>query len=108
MLGSADLQDWADEGDLVRAEIRLLPVVARFASDPGPAQITLGNDLSGRLRAFMSGRDLNAEALRCLLADLVVAGGNAAEKGQKPSQCAPGESGKRERPRSLHLHLRAP
>jgi len=45
MLGSADLRDWADEGDLVRAEIRLLPVVARFASDLGSAQITLGNDL---------------------------------------------------------------
>ena len=41
MLGSADLQDWADEGDLVRAEIRLLPIVARFASDRGPIQMTL-------------------------------------------------------------------
>jgi hypothetical protein len=75
MLGYADLKDWADEGDLVRAEIRLLPVIARFASDPGSTQITLGNNLSGRLRAFMRGRDFNVEALRCLLADLIVAGG---------------------------------
>jgi hypothetical protein len=84
MLGPADLQDWTDEGDLVRAEIRLLPIVARFASDLGPTQLTLGNDLSGRLRAFMRGRGLNVEALRRLLADLIVAGG-AAEKRQKPS-----------------------
>ena len=64
MLGSADLQDWADEGDLVRAEIRLLPIVARFASDRGPIQMTLGNDLSGRLRAFIKGQDLKVDALR--------------------------------------------
>ncbi len=84
MLGSADLQDWADEGDLVRAGIRLLPVVARFASDPEPMQITLGHNLSGRLRAFMKGRDLSVAALRCLLVDLIMAGG-AAEKRQRPS-----------------------
>jgi hypothetical protein len=70
MLSCADLQDWADEDDLARAEIRLLPVVARFASDPGSTQIILGNDLSGRLRAFIEGWNFNVEALRCLLADL--------------------------------------
>jgi hypothetical protein len=73
MLSVADLQDWADEGDLMRAEIRLLPIVARFASGPELANTTLGNDLSGRLRAFIEGRDLNVEALQCLLADLIVA-----------------------------------
>ena len=73
MLGFADLQDWADEGDLVRAEIRLLPIVARFASDRAPTQMTLGNDLSGRLRAFIEGRELKVDALRCLLADLIAA-----------------------------------
>jgi hypothetical protein len=83
MLGAVDLQDWADEGDLVRAEIRLLPAAARFASGSGPAHIVLEGDLSGRLRAFMSGRDLNVEALR-RLADLTVAGGGAADKRQKP------------------------
>ena len=74
MLGSADLQDWADEGDLVRAEIRLLPIVAPFASDRGPIQMTLGNDLSGRLRAFIKGQDLKVDALHRLLADLIAAG----------------------------------
>ena len=79
MLGYADLQDWADEGDLVRAEIRLLPVVARFLSDPGLAEMTLGDDLSGRLRGFVAGRDLNIEVLSCLLADLRAAGRRSKE-----------------------------
>jgi hypothetical protein len=73
MLGAVDLQHWADEDDLVRAEIRLLPVVHRFASDPGLMRIILGNDISGRLRAFNKGRDLNIESLRRLLADLILA-----------------------------------
>jgi hypothetical protein len=75
MLGAVDLQHWADEDDLVRAEIRLLPVVHRFASDPGLMRIILGNDISGRLRAFNKGRDLNMEALRRLLSDLMLASG---------------------------------
>ena len=74
MLGPADLRDWADEDDLVRAEIRLLPVVRRFASDPGLMRIILGNDISGRVRAFMKGRDLSVHALQRLLADLILAG----------------------------------
>jgi hypothetical protein len=73
MLGPVDLQHWADEDDVVRAEIRLLPVVHRFASDPGLMRIILGNDIAGRLRAFNKGRDLDMEALRRLLADLILA-----------------------------------
>jgi hypothetical protein len=73
MLGGVDLMDWAEESDLVRAEIRLLPVVDRFKSDPGLMRIILGNDLSDPLREFIKGRDLNLEALRCLLADLIQA-----------------------------------
>jgi hypothetical protein len=73
MLGPVDLEDWADEDDLVRAQIRLLPVVHRFASDPGLMRIILGNDISGRLRAFIKGRELSVEALRRLLADLILA-----------------------------------
>jgi hypothetical protein len=73
MLGAADLTDWAGEDDLVRAEIRLLPIVRRFAADPGLMRIILGNDLSGRLRTFIKGRDLDVEALRRLLADLIEA-----------------------------------
>jgi hypothetical protein len=82
MLGNVDLQNWADEGDLVRAEIRLLRVVARFASDPGPTQIILGNDLSGRLRAFVKGGNLNVEALRPLLDDLKEADRSTAPEGR--------------------------
>jgi hypothetical protein len=74
MLGPADLRDWAEEDDLVRAEIRLLPVVRRFASDPGLMRIILGNDISGRVRAFVKGRELSVEALHRLLADLILAG----------------------------------
>jgi hypothetical protein len=74
MLGPIDLEDWADEDDLVRAEIRLLPVVHRFASDPGLMRILLGNEISGRLRAFIKGRELSVEALHRLLADLILAG----------------------------------
>jgi hypothetical protein len=73
MLGPADLRDWAEEDDLVRAEIRLLPVVRRFASDPGLMRIILGNDISGRMRAFLKGRELSVEALQRLLADLILA-----------------------------------
>ncbi|MGO9702115.1 MAG: hypothetical protein ACLPX7_22960 [Xanthobacteraceae bacterium] len=74
MLGGVDLIDWADEADLLRAEIRLLPVVERFASNPGLMRLILGNELSGRLRAFTKGRDLSVEALSQLRADLIVAG----------------------------------
>lgn len=74
MLGGVDLIDWVDEADLLRAEIRLLPVVERFASDPGLMRLILGNDLSGRIRAFKRGRDLSVEALRQLRADLIIAG----------------------------------
>jgi hypothetical protein len=73
MLGAADLTDWAGEDDLVRAQIRLLPVVRRFVADPGLMRMILGNDLSGRLRTFIKGRDLDVEALRRLLADLIEA-----------------------------------
>ena len=73
VLGGVDLIDWADEADLLRAEIRLLPVVERFASDPGLMRLILGNDLSGRLRTFKKGRDLSVEALRQLRGDLIMA-----------------------------------
>ncbi len=74
MLGPIDLEDWADEDDLVRAEIRLLPVVHRVASDPGLMRILLGNEISGRLRAFIKGRELSVEALHRLLAGFILAG----------------------------------
>jgi hypothetical protein len=73
MLGGVDLIDWVDEADLLRAEMRLLPIVERFRSDPGLMRLILGNDLSGRLRAFTKGRDLSVDALRQLRADLIVA-----------------------------------
>jgi chromosome partitioning protein len=73
MLGAVDLIDWADEGDLERAALRILPVVGQFMSDPGLMRIILGNNLSGRLRAFIKGRELSAETLRHLLADLILA-----------------------------------
>lgn len=73
MLGGVDLQAWAEEGDLERAEIRLLPIVTRFASEPSLTQKILGSELSQRLRAFNQGPNLNAEALRGLLDDLILA-----------------------------------
>jgi chromosome partitioning protein len=73
MLGAVDLIDWADEGDLARAAVRILPVVGQFMSNPGLMRIILGNDLSGRLRAFIEGRDLTVETLRNLLSDLILA-----------------------------------
>jgi hypothetical protein len=66
MLGAADLNGWTDEGDLERAAIRILPVVGRFITNPDPVREILGNDLSGRLRAFLEGRDLTVETLRKL------------------------------------------
>jgi hypothetical protein len=78
MLGGVDLNDWADEGDPVRAEIRLLPVVQRLASDPAAADRILGRDLALRLRAFEQNRELGTEALRSLLADLSAIDPNAA------------------------------
>jgi chromosome partitioning protein len=36
-------------------------------------RIILGNDLSGRLRAFLEGRDLSVDTLRNLLSDLILA-----------------------------------
>ena len=73
MLGGVDLIDWIDEGDLERAAIRILPVVGQFMSNPGLTRTILGKDLSGRLRAFIGGRDLTVEALRKLYSDLVLA-----------------------------------
>jgi chromosome partitioning protein len=73
MLGAADLNDWTDEGDLERAAIRILPIVGRFITNPDPVREILGNDLSGRLRAFLEGRDLTVETLRKLLSDLNLA-----------------------------------
>src|ERR1700722_10019490 len=73
MLGAVDLVDWADEGDLERAAVRILPVVGQFVSNPGLVRIILGNDLSGRLRAFIEGRDLTVETLRKLRFDLILA-----------------------------------
>jgi hypothetical protein len=70
MLGGVDLNDWAEEGDLVRAEIRLLPVVQRLAADPAAADRVLGHDLALRLRAFEQNQELGVEALRSLFADL--------------------------------------
>jgi chromosome partitioning protein len=73
VLGGVDLVDWADEGDLERAAVRILPVVGQFISNPSLMRIILGNDLSGRLRAFIEGRDLTVETLRKLLSDLILA-----------------------------------
>ena len=73
MLGAVDLIDWADEGDLERAAVRILPVVGQFISNPGLMRIILGNDLSGRLRAFIEGRDFTVETLRNLHSDLILA-----------------------------------
>jgi chromosome partitioning protein len=73
MLGAVDLVDWADERDLERAAVRILPVVGQFMSNPGLMRTILGNDLSGRLRGFIEGRDLTVEALRNLHSDLVLA-----------------------------------
>ena len=73
VLGGVDLVDWADEGDLERAAVRILPVVGQFMTDPGLMRTILGNDLSGRLRAFIEGRNLTVEALRNLLSDLILA-----------------------------------
>ena len=42
-------------------------------SNPGLMRIILGNDLSGRLRAFIEGRDLTVVTLRDLLSDLILA-----------------------------------
>ena len=73
MLGAVDLIDWADEGDLERAAVRILPVVGQFISNPGLTRIILGDDLSERLRAFVEGRDLTVETLRKLRSDLILA-----------------------------------
>jgi hypothetical protein len=73
MLGAVDLIDWADEGDLERAAVRILPVVGQFVSNPGLTRIILGDDLSERLRAFLEGRDLAVEMLRNLRSDLILA-----------------------------------
>jgi hypothetical protein len=72
MLGPIDLRDWAEDADVVRAEIRLLPVVQRIASDPSIIQKTLGNDLALRWQAFNEGRNLDVESLRRLFAELVL------------------------------------
>jgi hypothetical protein len=66
MLGAVDLIDWADEGDLERAAVRILPIVSQFMSNPGLMRKILGNDLSGRLRAFIEGHNLTVETLRNL------------------------------------------
>jgi hypothetical protein len=73
MLGGVDLRGWDDEGDAVRAEIRLLPIVGRFASEPDTILKMLGKDLSLRLRAFNRGDAMDVAALRALHADLIVA-----------------------------------
>jgi chromosome partitioning protein len=73
MLGTVDLINWTDEGDLERAAIRILPVVGQFKSNPGLMRIILGDDLSARLRAFIEGRDLTVATLRKLLSDLHLA-----------------------------------
>ena len=73
MLGAVDLIDWADEGDLERAAVRILPVVGQFISNPGLTRVILGDDLSELLRAFVEGRDLTVETLRKLRSDLILA-----------------------------------
>jgi hypothetical protein len=80
LLGEVDLRDWAEDGDLVRAEIRLLPIVNRFAADPDALEKILGNNLSQRLREFILGRAQNVDALRGLLADLRDADGSPPAK----------------------------
>ncbi len=71
MLGAVDLIDWADEGDLERTAVRILPVVGKFISNPGLMRRILGSALSGRLRAFIEGQNLTVETLRNLHSDLI-------------------------------------
>jgi hypothetical protein len=80
MLGEVDLRGWDDEGDLVRAEIRLLPVVHRFSSEPDLIQKALGKDLWRRLCAFNDGQDLDVQVLRELHADLLAANSSPASE----------------------------
>ena len=88
MLGAVDLIDWADEGDLERAAVRILPVVGQFMSNPGPMRIILGNDIAGRLRGFIKGRDFDVAALRRLLADLIEANSSTPPKPAKAESVA--------------------
>ena len=71
MLGPNDILDWGEyDGDRLRAEIRLLPLVRRFRAEPRPVAAILGRELLARLRAFDRNADLAPEQLRVLLADL--------------------------------------
>src|SRR3984957_5526588 len=54
-------------------------------SNPGFMRKILGNDLSGRLRAFIEARDLTVEALRNLHSDLILAGAPPLAEGADPS-----------------------
>jgi hypothetical protein len=75
MLGPNDIDDWViDEGDRLRAEIRLLPVVLWFRRDPKPAAAHLGKDLAARLRGFARNSDMPLGYLGALLDDLRRAG----------------------------------
>ena len=64
MLGPVDLRDWDfGEGDLLRAQIRLL-------AQPRAMGEMLGPDVSRRLIDFNRGIDFGTVALRRLCADL--------------------------------------
>jgi len=73
-LGPVDLADWDyGEDDALRAEIRILPVVALYASQPAALGGVLGENVGARLRAFQKGVVFATEELRQLCADLKTA-----------------------------------
>lgn len=71
MLGPVDINDWEfGEDDLLRAEIRILPVVVRFNAEPQGMSRLLGKALCARLLDFHRGKAFEIAALRRLHADL--------------------------------------
>ena len=71
MLGPADIADWnEDEADRLRAEIRLLPIMRRMASEPDATREFLGAMLAERLESFRRDARRPAHELRRLLDDL--------------------------------------
>lgn len=71
MLGPVDLRDWdCDEADLLRADIRSLPIVLRHAREPKVMAGMLGKDVCRRLGELQRGALVEIEELRRLLGEL--------------------------------------
>ena len=71
MLGPVDLRDWdCDEADLLRAEIRSLPIVLRHGREPKAILGMLGTDISRRLGELQRGALVEIEELQRLLGEL--------------------------------------